>query len=219
VSARHILRVLSAVLVTTCALLNATLALARASADPCPDIEVVFARGTGEPPGIGSFGQAFVDALRAIVGGRSVGVYAVNYPASNDFRASAPAGAWDASAHVQSMAANCPSPRLVLGGMSQGAGVIDLIAIPAPVSGYAPVSMPPEVADHVAAVVLFGNPSRTFPGGGPLDAISPLYGPKTLDLCAPGDPFCGGGIDIFAHLSYVANGMVGQAAAFAASRL
>jgi cutinase len=205
--------------VTTWALLNATLALARASADPCPDIEVVFARGTGESPGIGGFGQAFVDALRPIVGGRSVGVYAVNYPASNDFRASAPAGAWDASAHVQSMAENCPSTRMVLGGMSQGAGVIDLIAVAAPVSSFTPVPMPAEVADHVAAVVLFGNPSRNLPGGGPLTALSPLYGSKTIDLCAPGDPFCGQGIDIFAHLSYVSNGMVSQAATFAASRL
>ena len=27
-----------------------------ASADPCPDVEVVFARGSGEPPGLGSVG-------------------------------------------------------------------------------------------------------------------------------------------------------------------
>ena len=31
----------------------------------CPDVEVVFARGTFEPPGVGATGQAFVDALRA----------------------------------------------------------------------------------------------------------------------------------------------------------
>ena len=31
-----------------------------ASAQPCPDIEVVFARGTAEPPGVGGTGQAFV---------------------------------------------------------------------------------------------------------------------------------------------------------------
>lgn len=58
------------------------------SAEPCPDVEVVFARGTGEPPGIGSVGGLFVDALRSQVGAKSLGVYAVNYPASNDFASS-----------------------------------------------------------------------------------------------------------------------------------
>jgi len=33
-----------------------------ASAQPCPDTQVVFARGTGEEPGVGPTGQAFVDA-------------------------------------------------------------------------------------------------------------------------------------------------------------
>ena len=32
------------------------------SADPCPDVEVVFARGTSEPPGVGMAGRALVDA-------------------------------------------------------------------------------------------------------------------------------------------------------------
>jgi cutinase-like protein len=57
----------------------ATLALASpigvpsAGADGLPDIEVVFARGTDEPPGVGSVGQAFINSLRSKVGGRSVG--------------------------------------------------------------------------------------------------------------------------------------------------
>jgi cutinase len=57
-----------------------------ASAQPCPDVEVVFARGTTEDPGLGPTGQAFVDALRARVGTKSIGVYPVDYPASTDFR-------------------------------------------------------------------------------------------------------------------------------------
>jgi cutinase len=230
VSARLLARVLYAFVVTTCAL-STPLDIPAASADPCPDIEVVFARGTDEPPGVGSVGQAFVDSLLPKVGGRSVGVYAVAYPASWDFSNSASAGAADASAHVQYMAANCPSTTMMLGGFSQGAGVIDLITIGAvPVAGFTPVPMPPEVADHVAAVAVFGNPSSNFPGFGPLTAISPLYGPKTIDLCAVGDPICTPGIpwqiwypwfpaDLSAHLSYVQNGMVSQAADFAASRL
>lgn len=80
----------------------------------CPDIEVVFARGTNDSPGLGRVGDAFVGSLRSQVGGRSVGAYAVNYPASYDFRAVAD-GANDASARVQSTANNCPNTRIVLG--------------------------------------------------------------------------------------------------------
>ena len=36
-------------------------AVPSASAQPCPDVDVVFARGTGEVPGVGGVGQAFVD--------------------------------------------------------------------------------------------------------------------------------------------------------------
>jgi len=218
----------AAVLTIWAALLSAPIVIPSASAAACPAAEVVFARGTTEPPGIGGVGQAFVDSLRSQVGGRSVGVYAVNYPATDDFSQSASVGANDASAHVQYMAANCPDTRMVLGGYSQGAIVIDLItAFPVPLAGFTPAPMPPEVADHVAAVAVFGNPSDRYVGA-PLNAISPLYGPKAIDLCAPGDPICSPGGDMLpgrdemfsaAHLSYVQSGMASQAAAFAASRL
>ena len=65
------------------------LGLAPASAEGCPDIEVVFARGTNEAPGLGLPGGSFVEALRSKVGGRSVGSYAVAYPADYDFLAAA----------------------------------------------------------------------------------------------------------------------------------
>jgi cutinase len=206
--------------VTTLALLNAAVSIPSTLADPCPDIEVVFARGADDPPGVGYIGQPFVDSLRSQVGGRSVGVYAVNYPAGHDLSNSAPVGAKDASAHVQYMAANCPNTRMVLGGYSLGAAVIDVItsaSVPLPF-GLVPAPMPPKVADHVAAVAVFGNPSSKGPGG-PLTAISPLYGAKAIDLCNPGDPICSDGGDMSAHIQYVQSGMVRQAATFAASRL
>src|SRR5246127_2908079 len=107
--------------------------LPSASADPCPDVEVVFARGTAEPPGVGGVGQAFVGALRSQAGARSVGVYAVNYPASSDFGSgiefaeTVVDGIRDVSAHVESMAASCPTTRMVLGGYSQGAVVAGFV--------------------------------------------------------------------------------------------
>jgi cutinase len=186
--------------------------LPTAGADPCPDVEVVFARGTTEPPGPGGIGQTFIDSLRSQLGGRTVGVYAVSYPASRDFETSTPAGAQDASAHIQATAANCPNTRLVLGGYSQGAAVIDLSATAAPA----------QIADHVAAAALFGAPRSVFAdtlSPGPLPTIAPQYADKTIDLCVPNDPICSDGGDMRAHTAYIETGMVNQAATFAANRI
>jgi cutinase len=223
VSATWAARFRSAAFLGTCAALNAAVSTTfTAAAGPCPDVEVVFARGSDDPPGVGVIGQAFVDSLRPQVSGKSFGVYAVDYPAtskSNELGGSASAGAANASAHVQYMASSCTDTKMVLGGYSLGAVVIDLItAAGAPPEGYTPAPMPPEVARHVAAVAVFGNPWDKSPGT-PLTAISPLYGAKTIDLCNPGDPICSNGGDSSAHVRYVQNGMVNQAATFAAGRL
>lgn len=211
-----------------------------AAADPCPDIEVSFARGTGDPPGVGLVGQAFVDSLRSKVGGRSVGLYAINYAATMNFLLAAD-GAHDGNNHVQYMIANCPATRLVLGGFSQGAAVIDIMAgvtpglgaipglaaipgvgaipgldaIPGLNAGAVAPPLPPEAADHVAAVAVFGNPFAKIMG--PLNALSPVYGGRTIDLCNANDPICGAG-DLdnrAAHHQYVP-GMTDQAATFVA---
>jgi len=55
------------------------------ASNTCSAVEVVFARGTGEPDGVGAVGQAFVDALRGDLGGENINVYAVNYAASYNF--------------------------------------------------------------------------------------------------------------------------------------
>ena len=190
---------------------------AAAHAAECPDVQVVFARGTGEPVGVGRVGDAFVDALRPLVPGKSVAVDAVNYPASYDFLKAAE-GANDASAFVQNTVATCPDTQIVLGGFSQGAAVIDALAIAnQPTLGFVN-PLPPAVADHVAAVAVFGNPSIRLLGG-PLTALSPAYGYKTIDLCNGADPVCSNGNDRPAHSQYVEAGMTTQAAQFVAERL
>jgi cutinase len=230
---RRIARFLGAVVVTGWAtLLGAP--VPAASAQPCPDVDVVFARGTAEPPGVGGVGQAFVDALRSEAGGKSVEVYPVNYPASADFAggiqfaATVVDGIRDAAAHVQATAANCPKTRIVLGGFSQGAvvaGFVTSAVVPEGVpAALVPAPMPPEVTDHVAAVTLFGKPSDQFMRdvGAPPVAIGPLYAAKTIDLCAADDTICNGappGAPNIAHALYPVNGMVNQAATFAVGRL
>jgi len=103
---------------------------------------------------------------------------------------------------------------MVLGGFSQGAGVIDL-ATPA---------MPPQAVDHVAAIAVFGNPTSPLArnlSGAVFPPIGPPYSAKTIDVCADGDPACSDGthINIMAHASYVQSGLTAQAATLVAGRL
>lgn len=197
-----------------------------ASADPCPDAEVVFARGTDEPPGIGRMGEPFVNDLRAAMNGKTVGVYAINYPAISDWNTTG-LGVADTVAHVQDMAARCPSTKLVLAGYSQGAAVVSLAtesALP-PFFNPPPGSsgtLPRNAASSVAAVALFGMPSMDYLNahGSPAIAVGPQYLDKTINLCVPEDPVCApGGIDGMSHGSYVVNGMVLQGAGYAAQHM
>jgi cutinase len=221
-------RLFGTAVVATSALLGTAINIPSAAAAPCPDVEVIFARGTFEAPGVGATGQAFVDALRGQLGGKSMDVYPVNYPASLDF-ATAADGVIDASNKVRDVAASCPSTKMVLGGYSQGAAVVAYttedsvpngFTLPAGLTG----PMAPEVAKHVAAVVLFGKPSSGFLQmiytGAPPITVGDLYSGKTTDLCIPEDNVCSPtGNDNGAHNLYAVNGMANQAADFAARRL
>ena len=196
-------------------------AAATAQAVSCPDIELVFARGTSETAGIGRVGQALSDQLRTNLGDRTLGVYAVNYPASYDFLAASD-GALDAGNRISSIAESCPGTRFVLGGYSQGAAVVDMLMGIPPLGnkvgevGSAP-PLPFSLADRVAAVAVFGNPSTKF--GNPVtNAAAPFVG-KGIDLCADGDPICSQGRNPFAHTSYEKTNMVGEAAGFVSSLL
>lgn len=192
------------------------IAVPAAHADACPDVDISFARGTNEPAGLGGTGQIFVDSLKSDLGAKNVTVYAVNYPATMDY-SSALAGEADAAEHIREMAARCPTTKMVLGGFSQGAGVMALVSANGATAG-------PAVADHVAAVALFGKPSANLLNSMDIPplAIGPLYANKTLDLCIDGDPICNGAVgspDVITHLLYGVNGMVSQAADFAARRV
>lgn len=191
-----------------------------AVAAPCPDVQVVFARGTSEPAGIGRVGQAFTNALQGALPGRTVTTYGVNYPATYDFLAAAD-GALDATNHIVSMSQQCPSTRFVLGGYSQGAAVVDMLAGVPPLGntvgsvGSAP-PLPSSASGRVAAVAVFGNPATKF--GNPVSAAG-LFAGRAIDLCGDGDPICSDGRNPFAHTNYESSPFIGEAAGFAASLL
>lgn len=207
VASRNI-RIIGAVVATAGTVAIPVIAVPLAGAAPCPDVEVVFARGTTEPPGVGGIGQAFVDSLRSQAGGRSVGVYAVDYPASNDFVQSTPAGG---ERHERT----CAGDGRELSQHQDGAW-----RILARCRGGGP-------GHHCHARRCLrqrrGGARSTFADSlspGPLPSVGPLYRAKTIEMCVPNDPTCyQGGWDMRAHGAYVQTGMVNEAAAFAASRI
>lgn len=203
-------RIAAAAVAVSAAFTGLAAASPRASAAPdCTDIEVIFARGTDEDAGIGRVGQAFVDTLKPMVKGQSIGTYAVKYPASYDFLKVA-AGATDASLRLQSTAKTCPDTKIVLGGYSQGAAVIDVVATsPWAGLGYE-APLPRSVIPHVAAIVVFGNPSARI--GQPLTRMSPDFGARTADLCNKADPICSLGENWNSHVTYPESGLVKLAA-------
>ena len=191
-----------------------------AAAANCPDVEVVFARGRLESPGPGVLGNAFINALDSKVAGRSIGVYAVKYPADTEVDV----GANDMSRHIQYMVNNCPNTRLVLGGYSLGAAVTDVVlAVPMSAFGF-DSPLPAGTDQHIAAVALFGNGSQWL---GPITNFNPVYNDRTIELCHGADPVCNPADPNTwqnnwpQHLAnaYIQAGMANQAADFVASKL
>ncbi len=185
----------------------------------CPQVEVVFARGRLESPGVGAIGNAFVSALRSKVN-KNIGVYAVRYPADSEIDV----GANDMSAHIQDMANTCPDTRLVLGGYSLGAAVTDVV-LAVPFSFFTFKNpLPGGMDQKIAAVALFGNGAAWV---GPITNFSPVYSDRTIELCHGADPICNpadpntwqDNWGDHAAKQYINAGMVNQAADFVAGKL
>lgn len=192
-----------------------------AAADPCPDVALIFARGTGEPPGIGRVGQGLLDALVPRLGGRTIETFAVDYPASFDFLTAAE-GADEAAAQIVAVASRCQNTKLVLGGYSQGAALVDMLANVPPLGGTigeigsAPALAVP-FADKITAAAVFGNPSARF--GTPLSTTG-LFAGRAIDLCNANDPICSPtGLNPAAHDGYESPPSNEEAAGFVAGLL
>lgn len=186
--------------------------VATATAIPCPDIQVVFARGRDEPAGLGTVGSAFVSALRPLVGDQTLNAYAVDYPAAGvgDYGV----GANDLSLALQQQAAACPDSKLVVGGWSVGAASVDLVlGVNLPAFGF-DQPLPPDVGAKIAAVAVFGNGSQRLLG--PLPELVPAYASRIIELCNTDDPTCSSGSNRDAHFTYASTGLPTQAAQFVA---
>jgi hypothetical protein len=85
-----------------------------------------------------------------------------------------------------------------------------------------PAPMPVGVAEHIAAVALFGKPSTRFMRAinDPTIVIGPSYVAKTVDLCVDDDLVCDPqGRSFSVHNQYAETGTVNRGAVFAAQRL
>jgi cutinase len=205
---------LSAAMVTTGGVVAAGPA---AAASACSDVEVVVARGTGEPGTLGIIvGDPVFAAIQRRLSGLTATGHAVDYPASTS-----PTSPTDGNralvSHVSSQAQTCPEQRFVLVGYSQGANVVGnslgVSSEGAAVGGPVVATIPTTVEPRVSAVLVFGYPLRKLGRG-----ITGTFADRTLDLCADNDIVCDpAGGSWLAHLSYT--GDADEAAAFAADRL
>ncbi|MFI5776518.1 cutinase family protein [Nocardia sp. NPDC051570] len=184
-----------------------------ARAQGCAAVDVVVARGTGEP---GYLGSEVGDPLYGVLQDRlpmSTSAYRVNYPADLTDADSIGDGSADLVAHLARQAAACPDQRFVLVGYSQGAAVVHTAlgtGVTADVPGA--VRMDGDLGARVAVVLLFGDPMRLIGWNLP-DA----YLWRSGNYCTTGDPVCAGGLNPAAHVAY--GGDFVAAANLAADRL
>ena len=167
---------------------------------------------------MGKVGDAFVDSLRQQTGGMNIDTYGVNYAASK-LQLHGGDGANDTINRVKQAVAKCPSTKIVLGGYSQGASVMDIVA-GVPIGGINwGTSLPSDLASHVVAVATFGDVADR--AGGSLPTQSAMFGSEAIDLCNPNDPIChaGPGNDWEGHTEGYVPVYTTQAAAYVASRL
>jgi cutinase len=204
-------------LVTATGLLVNPSVLPLAHAFDCPDAEVIFARGTNEPAGLGKVGDSFVDSLRQQTG-LNILPYGVNYAASK-LQLHGGDGANDTIDRVKKSVETCPNTKIVLGGYSQGASVMDIVA-GVPIGGISwGSSLPQQYANNIAAVVTFGDVADR--AGGSLPTASTMLGSKAQDYCNPNDPIChaGQGNEWSGHTEGYVPVYTTQAAAFVAPKL
>jgi cutinase len=192
---------------------------ATAATQPCAALQIMYARGTGEPanPYGAVLGNTLVSDLQQDVPGTSA--YAVNYPADLNEPASVQAGNTDVVNHITAQAAACPNEKFVLAGYSQGANVIaDSVGVNtqgAVVGGPSVAQIPATVTPKVVALLQFGPPYNQIG-----KSIPSPYSKVTDQFCTNGDLFCSTSPNpitgILIHLtSYQAD--LGPAAAFAAN--
>ena len=146
---------------------------AAAATPPCTDVEIVGLRGSSEPfdpaqHGMGALLGTEADLVAAQAPtGTAVGFHGIGYPAvsavlgviDGDYFSSKEEGMRELDGYLRQEIQACPDTRLVVMGYSQGAHA----------AGDQLAQEPASVTDHVAELVMFGdprfNPDATYARG------------------------------------------------------
>jgi len=163
-------------------------------------------------------GDPFVAAVKQQVKGATG--FNINYPANADSNSSNK-GAQMVAEHLTSQPKACPNQMFVVTGYSQGASVLRK-AMP---------KIPESTQRKIIAIVTFGDPGYKAggktgairggvgnSGGGKYGALPTLLQERFFTNCASGDPTCGGGSNILAHLTYSKGEYMKKSAAFVRSQ-
>jgi cutinase len=183
----------------------------------CSDVYVLFARGTAEPGTLGIVvGPDFASAVKSNLAGKTVTIWGDPYAASITQLSAGP-GATLMTDELDSVASDCPDAQFVLGGYSQGASVVDIsLGIPTLLGTGA--TIPSSLSSSIAAIVTWGNPLSLFLHE-TIGMAKPVFADRTKEYCNQGDPVCGNGFDVLAHLLYGVNGDAAAGGAFAADEV
>jgi len=157
---------------------------------------MIFAKGTLEPGIMGStVGPALKTALGA--GWESIGVDYSNSMAG--IQCIGMPGGYIAKGVTEKLNERCPKTNIILAGYSQGAMVVR----------FAAAWANPATKQQIKGLLLYGDP---FNGA----TVKGIPQTKIKTLCNDSDGVCKGQLSIGAgHLSYTANGAVGQGATWA----
>jgi cutinase len=184
---------------------------AQRNAVSCPDLAVIFARGTAEPGNMGFLvGPPFATALQNYINStaanrsstgttstKKVAIQGLDYaaPASGLLVGGSPTGARKLVRLANATNVVCPSTRLSLAGYSQGAEVVRS-ALDQLSSAANSSSASSSTLASISSVVLFGDPRNG-------SAIAGVDAAKVLVACHDGDVVCKGGqIILPPHLNY-----------------
>jgi len=158
----------------------------------CEDVYLIFTRGTFEPGSQANLGMMvgvpFTSALRYAMGSKSFASIGVDYNngVAGYLSGGDSAGGTTMANMISRKVAQCPNTKIIAGGYSQGAQV----------THNALATLSSNVASHIAAVVVFGDPDK---GKG----IRGIPSDKIYTNCASADPICMGiPLPIGAHLQY-----------------
>ncbi|KAJ0119566.1 cutinase [Diaporthe amygdali] len=172
----------------------------------CPDMAVLFARGTAELGNVGLYtGPSFFTALRNYINGTStMAVQGVPYPASipGFLAGGSPFGSGVMAALANKTASACPNTKIIMSGYSQGAQVVHnaMQKVAAMSNSTAANNTNVNVASKVSSVVLFGDPRNGT-------AVAGVDQARVLSLCNAQDDICAKGGDVITldHLTYNRN--------------